>query len=129
MNQTNDRSGLLGELLKQLHLVWKLLLDARGPASTKFLLPLMALAYVIFPIDLIPDVAPVIGQLDDLAIVLLAMRLFVMLAPPEVVAFHRGEASASGGGQPAADEAASRPASGAETKGRVVDGTYRVMDK
>ena len=52
MNQTNDRGGLLAELLKQLNLVWKLLLDARVPASTKLLLPLMALAYVIFPIDI-----------------------------------------------------------------------------
>mgnify|MGYP003379898045 CR=1 FL=1 len=49
MNQTNDRSGLLADLLKQLNLVWKLLLDGRVPASTKLLLPLMALAYVIFP--------------------------------------------------------------------------------
>ena len=57
------------------------------------------------------------------------MRLFVMLAPPEVVAFHRGEAPASGSSRPTADEAANAPGSGAETKGRVVDGTYRVMDK
>lgn len=127
MNQTNDRRGLLADLLRQLSLVWKLLQDRRVPASTKLLLPLMALAYTIFPIDLIPDLVPVLGQLDDLAIVLIAMRLFVMLAPPEVVAFHRGQtppASSAGPG-----DAASTPGSGAETKGRVVDGTYRVMDK
>ena len=126
MNQTNDRSGLLADLLKQLNLVWKLLLDARVPASTKLLLPLMALAYVIFPIDLIPDVLPVLGQLDDLAIVLLAVRLFVMLAPPDVVAFHRGQTPADSA---TPDDSASAPGSGAEAKGRVVDGTYRVMDK
>jgi len=126
MNQTNDRGGLLAELLKQLNLVWKLLLDARVPASTKLLLPLMALAYVIFPIDLIPDVLPVLGQLDDLAIVLLAVRLFVMLAPPDVVAFHRGETPAGGA---APGDSASAPGSGAGATGRVVEGTYRVVDK
>lgn len=126
MNQTNDRGGLLAELLKQLNLVWKLLLDARVPASTKLLLPLMALAYVIFPIDLIPDVLPVLGQLDDLAIVLLAVRLFVMLAPPDVVAFHRGETPA---GRAAPGDSASAAGGGAGGTGRVVDGTYRVVDK
>lgn len=125
MNQTNDRKGLVAELFKQLSLVWKLMMDRRVPASTKFLLPLMALGYLIFPIDLIPDLAPVLGQLDDLAIVLIAMRLFVMLAPPDVVAFHRGETPA---GESNAD-AASAPGSGAAAKGRVVDGTYRVVDK
>jgi len=126
MNQTNDRGGLLAELLKQLNLVWKLLLDARVPASTKLLLPLMAFAYVIFPIDLIPDVLPVLGQLDDLAIVLLAVRLFVMLAPPDVVAFHRGETSAD---RAAPGDSTGATDSGAAATGRVVDGTYRVMDK
>lgn len=125
MNQSNDRKGLMAELFKQLSLVWKLMMDSRVPASTKFLLPLMALAYVIFPIDLIPDLAPVLGQLDDLAIVLIAMRLFVMLAPPDVVAFHRGETPANKSNA----DAAFAPGSGAESKDRVVDGTYRVVDK
>jgi uncharacterized membrane protein YkvA (DUF1232 family) len=34
---------------------------------------LFAVAYVVFPLDAIPDVAPVVGWLDDLGVVSLAM--------------------------------------------------------
>lgn len=119
MKESKDRSGLAAELVKQLGLVWKLMFDGRVPATTKLLLPLMAFAYTIFPIDLIPDLAPVVGQLDDLAVILIAMRLFVMLAPPDVVAEHRGERPAGNGGA-TADKA---------PRGQVIDGSYRVVDK
>jgi len=61
--------------------------DKRVPAWTK-LIPPVALAYVIFPIDIIPDVALGLGQLDDIAIVLLGAKLFIELAPPEIVREH-----------------------------------------
>jgi len=45
---------------------------------------LLALIYVASPLDLIPDWLPLLGQLDDLALLLLAGSLAVRLVPPAV---------------------------------------------
>ena len=47
-----------------------------------------ALAYVILPFDVIPDMLPVIGEVDDLVIVIVAARWFIQWCPPEVVREH-----------------------------------------
>jgi len=57
-------------------LLWSLALDGRTPASRKALLA-GALGYVIVGRDLIPDTIPVLGQLDDLVVVALAVELFL----------------------------------------------------
>ncbi len=49
------------------------------------LLPLLAIAYALSPIDLIPDFIPVLGLLDDLIILPLLIWLSIKLIPPEVV--------------------------------------------
>ncbi len=52
----------------------------RGEYKMKFtdvLIPALALIYVISPIDFIPDFVPVIGALDDLAILALAIPLLM----------------------------------------------------
>ena len=68
-------------------LVWGLVRDPRVPVSLKALLG-AALAYVVTPIDLIPDVIPIIGQADDLTVLLLVLDLFVQNAPADVRAEH-----------------------------------------
>jgi uncharacterized membrane protein YkvA (DUF1232 family) len=45
-------------------------------------------AYLVSPIDLIPDFVPVIGQLDDAAIAAAVLRGVVRSAGPEVVREH-----------------------------------------
>jgi uncharacterized membrane protein YkvA (DUF1232 family) len=47
--------------------------DARVPASAKAALAVAAL-WVLSPIDLIPEFLPVIGPLDDVVVVALALR-------------------------------------------------------
>jgi uncharacterized membrane protein YkvA (DUF1232 family) len=49
-------------------------------------------AYALSPIDLIPDFIPVLGYLDDLVLLPLAILLVVRLVPPEVMADLRAEA-------------------------------------
>ena len=65
-------------------LIWALLLDERTPMSRKVLLG-GALGYLILPGDLIPDRIPLIGGLDDLAVVVLAVDLFLDGVPSEVL--------------------------------------------
>jgi uncharacterized membrane protein YkvA (DUF1232 family) len=68
-------------------LVWALLRDPRVPPQHKLILA-GVVAYLAFPLDLIPDFIPVIGQLDDVAVALLGIDLFLKVAPKDVVAEH-----------------------------------------
>ncbi|HEX6143303.1 MAG TPA: YkvA family protein, partial [Geminicoccaceae bacterium] len=68
--------------------------DPRVPWPAK-LLALIVVAYALSPIDLIPDVIPVIGHLDDLILVPLGIALVIRLIPPEVLEEHRRAASTS----------------------------------
>jgi uncharacterized membrane protein YkvA (DUF1232 family) len=49
------------------------------------LLLIAALAYLAFPIDAIPDLIPVAGQLDDAVVVALVLRRVLRAAGPELV--------------------------------------------
>ena len=68
-------------------LIWGLARDPRVPAQQKLVLGGIA-AYLAFPIDIIPDFIPVIGELDDLAVLILGLDWFIRNAPPEVVDEH-----------------------------------------
>lgn len=67
--------------------VWGLVRDPRTPLPLKGLLA-AGLAYVIVPIDLIPDAIPILGQADDLTVLLLVLDLFIANAPADVRAEH-----------------------------------------
>ena len=57
-------------------LIWALSIDDRVPAARKAIL-VGAAGYVLVGRDLIPDEIPVLGGLDDLAVVILAVELFL----------------------------------------------------
>ena len=81
-------SGLFGGLLRQARLGWRLLHDSRVPGWIK-LVPFAAFIYFLSPIDLIPDwVLPGLGEVDDVVLLLLALKAFVDLSPPGVVREH-----------------------------------------
>lgn len=78
----------LKDVVRQLRLAWRLFLDRRVPLWTK-LVPPAAVAYVLSPIDILSDFPPVgLNQLDDLAVLFLGVKLFIELAPPDVVREH-----------------------------------------
>lgn len=72
-------------------LVWGLARDARTPVGLKLLLG-AALTYVIAPVDLVPDVVPILGQADDLTVLLLVLDLFINNAPSAVREEHLARA-------------------------------------
>ena len=71
--------------------VWGIMRDPRTPIGLKAMMA-AALAYVVFPVDLVPDVIPIIGQADDLTILLLVLDMFIQNAPAEVRAEHAARA-------------------------------------
>jgi len=61
-------------------LLLALVRDERIPTSRKAVLGLAA-GYLVLPIDLIPDTVPVFGALDDVAVVVLALDIFLESVP------------------------------------------------
>lgn len=61
--------------------------DPEVPAAAKASL-VAAGAYAVSPIDLVPGIIPVAGQMDDLAALLLAIRFAIKLSPKEVSVPH-----------------------------------------
>ena len=84
-----SRPAVLRTLFSHVQLAVRLVREPGVPLITKAL-PLLAVLYVISPLDLVPDVIPVLGQLDDLGIILIAIEVFLRLCPQAAVAFHRG---------------------------------------
>ncbi|MSQ22486.1 MAG: DUF1232 domain-containing protein [Dehalococcoidia bacterium] len=70
--------------------------DPRVPRWIK-LLPFLMAAYLASPIDLIPDFLPVLGYLDDVALVLLVVAAIVRFTPRAVVTELLDEARKRGG--------------------------------
>jgi uncharacterized membrane protein YkvA (DUF1232 family) len=68
-------------------IIWGLLRDPRTPLPLKGLL-LAGLTYVVVPLDVIPDAIPILGQADDLTVLLLVLDLFIANAPADVRAEH-----------------------------------------
>jgi len=84
----------MGVIFTELRLAWRLLREPRVPVLAKAV-PVLAILYVISPIDVIPDVLPVIGQVDDIGILVLAVKAFLKICPSGVAA-HHAAAIASG---------------------------------
>lgn len=67
--------------------------DPRVPWFVK-VFALAVAAYVLSPIDLIPDFIPVIGYLDELLLLPLAVSIITRLVDPAIMDEHRARASA-----------------------------------
>lgn len=82
------KGGMMKDFVKRLKLIGRLMGDNRVSGFLK-VLPLASLAYLIFPFDLAPGMAlPIIGALDDAAILWIGSTLFVELCPNNVVREH-----------------------------------------
>ena len=106
------RPSLIGTLFAELRLAWRLLREPRVAFYAKAV-PALAALYVISPLDVIPDILPVLGQVDDLGIIILSVKLFLRFCPASIKDFH-ARAIASG--------RAFEPMTPADL---VIDATYR----
>ena len=79
----------LKEKIIALHLAAR---DPRTPWYAKALI-VCVVAYALSPIDLIPDVIPILGYLDDLVLLPLGIYFALKLIPPEILADCRAKAA------------------------------------
>lgn len=83
MMKSVRRKGLARVLKRQAAAMKYALEDPRTPRSAK-LLGAAFLAYLLSPIDLIPDFIPVVGQLDDIVVVPAGFYIVWRMIPREV---------------------------------------------
>ena len=82
-----DLLRLLIQFPALVRLHWRLLRDGRVSVWPKALLA-AAVVYVILPVDLVPDALPVVGEVDDLVVLIAAAHWFLRLCPATVVEEH-----------------------------------------
>ena len=141
--QGSDRKSgnFLEDILFNGQLAWKLMMDPRVALLSKVLIPVAAAAYFIMPIDLLPDFIPILGQLDEVAIILLLVRLFIALAPQEVVTEYKaamghsagqskdkGTASSSSDGSKSSKRSGKAGPEQAKQNEDVIDADFRVHE-
>lgn len=80
-----QQGGVIKNVLNQLKLIFRLMGDSRVNFLAK-LIPIGALIYLVSPIDAVS--IPVIGAVDDAALLWLGSYIFTELCPPDVVAEH-----------------------------------------
>jgi uncharacterized membrane protein YkvA (DUF1232 family) len=79
-----DAVRMLPDLLR---LIRRLAADPTLPRGVRIRLVLL-LAYLAMPIDLVPDVVPVLGYADDVVVVALVLRSVVRRAGPDALRRH-----------------------------------------
>jgi uncharacterized membrane protein YkvA (DUF1232 family) len=98
-----------GNIMRDLQRIWQLLRDPSVP-GWKWLLPIGAIAYWLWPVDLIPFL-----PFDDIAVVILAISMLLQMA-----ARNEQQTQSAQQGQPGATP---------DNKEQIVDTTWRVVDK
>lgn len=73
-----------GQLLQQFHTIRRALVHPAVPWYAKFGCG-CAVLYVVSPIQLIPNFIPIIGQLDDMLVISLSIKLLKRSVPPDVL--------------------------------------------
>lgn len=88
-SRTKALSDRLGRLpwSARLRLAAMLARDERIPLGVRAIPPLLVL-YLAMPLDLVPDFIPVLGQVDDVVVVLVAIGLLMRFVPVQVIEAH-----------------------------------------
>jgi uncharacterized membrane protein YkvA (DUF1232 family) len=90
MSELNLRSRMTNLLLvipNLLFLCARLMVDPRVPAKERLLVG-GAIVYAFVPLDLIPDMLPFVGQVDDAYLVALTLLRLMSVTEPRVVREH-----------------------------------------
>ena len=88
LKNPTDFIRIIFNLPKFIKLYYRLFIDRRVPIYLKLIL-ILAVIYVISPLDFVPDwILPVVGYVDDVVILIAALRYFLKNCPPDIVQEH-----------------------------------------
>lgn len=97
----SGQGGMIRDILNKLKLIFRLMGDRRVSFFAK-LIPIGTLIYLVSPIDAIS--IPIIGAVDDAALLWLGSYIFTELCPPDVVQEHIKALASNMSGKSAGDE-------------------------
>ena len=103
-----------GSIMRDMYTTWRMFWDPRVPTFLKVLFPIGALIYWISPIDLLPGL-----PFDDIALLILAVRLFVQMVPSDF--------DNAGSAQPTANSRGQSAANSEYGDDNTIDTTWRVI--
>lgn len=81
-----SQGNMFEEAIFRLKLIWRLMSDRRVSPLLK-LLPVGALVYLVWPLDLIAGI-PGVSALDDVGILWISSYFFIELCPTQVIEEH-----------------------------------------
>ena len=122
---TNKASGAVnGNLLNQWMQAGRLVLDSRVPFNLKLMLPIAAVVYWLWPLDLMPGL-----PFDDIAVLFFALTFFVKLANDAIEKSNAASGGyAYGSGQAPAGSGLAPNSVTKTGDNNVVDTTWRVIE-
>jgi len=82
----SKRLGLILQLHKSIPLAYKLLTDRRVPLADKLWFIIPAVLYLAIPLDF--DYIPLLGQLDDLTVLIFLFDRFLGRVPDDILRSH-----------------------------------------
>jgi hypothetical protein len=91
----NRVAGLVTHLPSFVRVFYRLMTDHRVPFLAK-LVPLVGLLLLLTPPALELDFIPIVGELDWLLVIYIALKIFLWLCPPEVVREHVAQVGRGG---------------------------------
>jgi len=123
--RSQGSSWNLAHILRDMAITWQLMGDPRVSGLLKLCLPIFAFLYWISPIDLLVGM-----PFDDIAVFVIASRIFVHLAPADAVERARRRLGRFGGYTPRRDEP-DRDVWDVwddDNDGKTISGDWRVVD-
>jgi|GEM_PF-808776 len=126
-NKTNNWD--IAHILRDIAVSWQLMGDPQVSKLLKLCLPVFAFLYWVSPIDLLVGM-----PFDDIAVFILASRVFVQLAPPAAVERARRKLGRLGGYTPYTAPPPGQPDKDIwdvwddENDDKTITGDWRVMD-
>ena len=81
---------------KEILMVWAMLRNPAAPGMAK-IVALLSVVYIISPIDLVPDVIPMLGWIDDGVVSILLFKLAFKLLPKEMYESLKAQFEKKGG--------------------------------
>ena len=83
-----SQGSMIRDFIMRIKLIWALMKDGRVSGWLK-IIPVAGLLYLVMPIDFVSEIAlPLVGELDDAAVLWLTNYVFVELCPPDIVLHH-----------------------------------------
>lgn len=81
----NNKLKLLKFFKNNLFLVFKLIFKEKQISFWKKLIPIIALIYLLIPVDFIPEILnPILGLTDDVVLIIALFKIFLTIIPTSI---------------------------------------------